>query len=99
MVNHLAVFIVKIGVHDLRRRQSQADCFAGNRHVVRRDAFEVNARLDDAVREQEHAVFAIPFHIFKNDDFFEHVFDGDQIRKRLDLLDHRCGVFHVQAGA
>ena len=53
----------------MRWRQAQADFFAGNRYIIRGNAFEVHAGLHDAVREQQHAVFAVPFRVLKDDDF------------------------------
>ena len=41
--------------------------------------------------DEQHAVFAIPFDVVENHHLFEDVLDGDQLRKRLDLLDDGGG--------
>ena len=96
MVNHARLLVVQIRIGDLRWRQMNGDLFAGYGHVLRLEPLQINACLHDAVREQQHAVLAIPFRVFKHDDLFEDVFDRNQIRQCLNLLDDRRGIFLMQ---
>ena len=65
--------------------------------MISLEPFQINPGLDYAVRHQQHAIFAVPPDVLEHDDFFNHVFDRNQVRKRLDLFNDCVRLLLVKA--
>jgi len=102
MFNDLRLLFIQVRIRNLRLGKRQRDLFSGKPHISRLHFAKVHARFDDSMRNQNDACVigqktanSVLRRILLNHHLLHHVFDCDQFRKGLHLLQNGRSIVNV----